>query len=221
MIKKILSVFIVCFTVNCFSQSYMNGVVNSAPLKIFTKAKTPDEFTGSPYYDDSFLPAKIDDGEHTMDAFVRYNAVEDVVEVKIKRNTDEINVLPKLKKIRYVLNDYKIFIDEFVNEDGESINGYMLDYYTDKGIRFLARPEPDVIEAQPARTGYDKDKPAHLDVEMVYYIQKDGARLKEVRLKEKDFKKLFSDKPKMIPYFKDNKIKDGKDVVRMLEYYSS
>ncbi|WBL23561.1 hypothetical protein [Zunongwangia sp. HRR-M8] len=219
--KEYIFLLIFALSYNIFSaQSFMNGMQNSAPLKIFTKKKTPERFTGSPYIDDSFLSAQINDGERSMSAFVRYNAVEDVVEVKIDEQNSEIYTLPKLKKIKYKLKDYEIFIDQFTDSNGETVNGYMLDYFSNQGVRFLARPEPDVVPAQPARTGYDKDKPAHLKVDMVYYLQKNGGRLEEVRLREKDFKKILSDKEKMNAYFDRNKIKNEEDVVKMLKFYT-
>ena len=219
--KKNILIFLLLIVINNLNaQSYMNGMANSGPLKIFTKAKTPEKYTGSPYINDLFLPTIIDDGERSLEAFARYNSVEDVVEIKVQKNSDEINVLPKLKAIKYRLLDYTIFIDNFKNTEGETIDGYMFEYFSDSGLRFLARPLPDVIPAKEARSGYEESRPAHLDVNMSYYIQKDGGRLKEVRLKEKDFKSIFSDKGKMDAYFKENKIKDEQDVVEMLRFYS-
>ncbi|WP_373059900.1 hypothetical protein [Zunongwangia sp. H14] len=78
----------------------------------------------------------------------------------------------------------------------------------------------DIIPAQKARTGYDRDKPADINVEMECYLSLDNNFYKRTRLKEKDLEDFF-DSSHMKAYFKEHKIKDEKGVVEMLRYYES
>ena len=221
--SKIINTLLLIFFLNGMYGQQMdsNALFGTNKMVFYSKSKTPDGYTGSPFLTENFKSGIMrDDKGKTMKGFFRYDAVEDVVQVKINKDDSKSYVLPKLKSIIYELDNYSIFIDQFQDEKGKAINGYMLDYYSKNNLRFLARPNPDIIPAKPAKTGYDKDKPAHLDIDIVYYVQKDGGRLNEVRLKAKDFKDLFSDKSKMESYFKENKIKDEQDVVAMLEFYA-
>ncbi len=78
-----------------------------------------------------------------------------------------------------------------------------------------------MIPGTKAKSGYDKPKPARIKIDQVYYLQLDGGNLHEVRLKEKDFKEYFEDKPGMEKYFDNHKIKGLDDVKKLLEFYDN
>lgn len=217
--KKYIYLLLVFISFEMTSQNLDN--ISNTGMLVYTKNNTPSDYTGSPYAEKDFQSGIImdTDKDKQQEAMLRYNAVEDVVEIKLNGD-DEVHILPKLKNIKYDLGEYTYFIENFLTEDSGRIEGYFRQYYADKNILFISYPKADVTESTVNSTGYQKAKPAHLDVDMLYYVQKDGGRLKEVRLKEKDFKSIFSDKGKMEAYFKENKIKDEKDVVEMLKFYS-
>ncbi|GAA4326210.1 hypothetical protein GCM10023115_39360 [Pontixanthobacter gangjinensis] len=200
------------------SNAQISENVSMTGMQIYTKDKTPKEYTGSPYAEKDFKRGIIYDmnKDKSQPAFLRYNAVEDVVEIRLKKN-DESSVLPKFTHILYKMGDYTYFIDNLKTDNGY-IEAYFARFYDGEKAKFIARPVADITEAQVAKTGYEKDKPADLGVDMVYYISIDGGEFKEVRLKERDLEDFFSSK-KMEDYFDKNKIKTEGDVVKLLEYY--
>lgn len=217
--KKIfLLLFLATFAMEAQIQS--TPFASQSGMQIFTKVKEPDSYTGTPYYEKEFQPGTIhDDKGRSLDVLMRYNALEDVVVVKAGMRDKESYMLPKLKTITYELADYTYFIDNIHTENGW-IEAYFAKYYEGPKASFIGRPEVDVIPAKKAATGYDKDKPANIDVEMVYYLSLNGEKYKEVRLKEKDLEDFFSS-DKMEEYFDEHKIKTEKDVVGLLKFYEN
>ncbi len=216
--KLILLLFISSFAVQA---QQANQFASQSGMMIFTKEKEPDTFTGSPYVEDDFQQGIIhDDKGRSQKAFMKYNALEDVVVVKLNKLDSDSYVLPKLPSITYELPEYTYFIDNIDTEDGNK-ESYFARYYQGDKVNFIAIPEVDVIPPQKAMTGYDKDKPADIDVDMTYYLSLNGGLYKEVRLKEKDFKELLGDAGKMKKYFSDHKIKDVKDVQALLKFYEA
>lgn len=189
-------------------------------MVIFTKEKTPDNYTGSPFVEDEFVSGVIKDEQgRSQKAFMKYNAVEDVVVVKLKPLDQDSYTLPKLTKITYEFPDYTYYIDNIKTDNGIK-ESYFARYYKSDKVDFIGIPNVEVTQPQKARNGYEQDKPADIDVEMTYYISLDGGIYKETRLKEKDLEDFFKS-DRMEDYFDDNKIKDEKDVVKMLKFYDS
>lgn len=216
--KNIITLLVCCLSFFISTSQISDNMSANTGMQIYTKSKTPDKYTGSPYVEGDFRRGIIYDKnkDNSQPALLRYNAVEDVVEIRLQPN-DESRFLPKLTHIIYKMGDYTYFLDNINTENG-NLEGYFARYYDGNKVRFIAKPVPDVRQAVMAKTGYEKDKPADLGVEMVYYISTDGDFYKEVRLKEKDFEEIFTS-DRMEDYFDDHKIKSEKDVVKMLEFY--
>lgn len=197
-----------------------NIMMNKNRMVIPTFNNTPETFTGSPYLDEEFKKGVIDDGEgRTQEAFLRYNAVEEEMEIKLKKEDEQLMVLPKLRKITYTIDDKKYFIDTYRTEKGEKLQGYFVSFYEGEEVKLLGWHRPDVIEARKARSGYEKDKPAHLKVDLEYYISKNDGRLQEIKMNPRNFKKLFKDSRAMKKYFSENKVKTTEEAVEALEYF--
>lgn len=213
-------IFLLLLLAGFLSQAQqVNQFASQSGMMIFTKEKEPDTYTGSPYVEEDFQQGIIhDDKGRAQKALIRYNALEDVVVVKLNKMDADSYVLPKLTTITYELPNYTYFIDDIDTDDGKK-EAYFARYYKGDKVSFIGIPKVDVIPAQKARTGYDKDKPADIDVDMTYYLSLDGGVYKEVRLKEKDFEELLGNSPKMKTYFDKHKVKDEKDVVEMLKFY--
>lgn len=217
--KYYLALFTTVFFSFISSAQISDYLPGNAPLQILTTNNTPEGFTGSPYVEKDFINGVIMDTDgKTHPAFLRYNAVEDVVEVKLTQSEPKTFVLPKLKNISYRMNGYTYVLDSFRTDKGETMEGYFINYYDGKNVKFYARPLPDITPAQKAKTGYEKDKAAHLSVKTEYYLGLNGT-LKNVKLKDKDFKSALPPSKDIDKYFKDNKVKTVQDYTKMLEWY--
>ncbi|MGM0934679.1 MAG: hypothetical protein ACQEWD_14680 [Bacteroidota bacterium] len=217
--RFLLFSLIVVFGFNAYSQINSQNVLNDR-MTISVYKKTPEGFTGTPFVDEEFKKGAILDEEgRAQPAFLRYNAVEGIMEIKLNKLQEDIHVLPRIKKITYTIDDYTYFIDSKRTEDGELLEGYFVSYYEGDNVKLLGWPRPDVIQAQVAKTGYDKDKPAHLKVDMEYYLEIGDNRLQEVKLRPRDFRKTFDKDAAMKKFLSDNKVKDLDDAIEALKFY--
>jgi len=216
--KKFLAIISISLFAFTSSAQYFDNVSNTG-MQIYTKSKTPDNYTGSPYVENNFLLGTIRDFKQnkTLPALLRYNAVEDVVEIRLQLE-DKSSVLPKYTHIKYDMGDYTYFIDNINTEDGFK-ESYFANYYDGKNVKFIGVPEPKVTPAQEAKTGYGNDKPASLRVDMIYYISLDGGQYKKAKIKEKDLKDILGESDRIEDYFDNNKIKTIEDIVEMLKYF--
>lgn len=216
----ILSAILLCGTVGFAQISEL--IPGNNDMQILTVKKTPEGYTGSPYVEKDFTQGVIVDADgKTQPAFLRYNTVEDVVEIKMKRTDEDVFVLPKVKNLTYNLNNYTYVLDSFRSAEGGRMEGYFIHYYDGENIDLYGRPLPDVTEAQMASTGYGKDKPAHLSVKMEYFLSVDNKPLQEVKLKKRDFKKALPQSQLVDKYFSDNKVRSVEDYTKMLEWYNN
>lgn len=220
--KKIfIIIFSGLFGIAAMAQSE-NVMMNKNRMIIPTFNNTPETFTGSPYFEEEFKKGVINDGEgRTQDAYLRYNAVEEEMEIKLEKVDEQFMVLPKLKKITYSIDEKKYFIATYRTEKGEKLQGYFVSFYDGEEVKLLGWHRPDIIEAQKARTGYEKNKPAHLKVDLEYYISKNDGRLQEVKMKPRNFRKLFNDSRAMKKYLSDNKVKSTEEAIEALKYFEN
>lgn len=212
-------ILLVFFTMSANSQVTDQDLLNNQ-MVIPVYKKTPQGYTGSPFVNEEFKNGVILDEEgRSQPAFLRYNAVEGIMEIKLNQQQERIHVLPRIKKITYILDGYTYFIDAKRTEDGELLEGYFVKYYDGENVKLLGWPRPDLSEAQEAKTGYEKDKPAHLKVDMEYFLQLGENRLQEVRLRPRDFRKTFDKSEAMKDYLSDNKVKELDDAIEAVKFY--
>lgn len=212
----LLGVFFIFNT--SFSQNPMTG---NSPMHILVIDKTPEDgYTGSPYVEENFVQGTIVDSKGTnMKAWLRFNTVEDVVEIKLNKQDEEIYELPRLKNISYDLNNYIYELDSYRTKDGDLLEGYFIKYYESDKIKFVAKPEPDLRRAEKAKTGYDEDKKAHLSVDIEYYLAFGEGNLLKVNLKEKDFEKTLPSSPAVEKYLSEHKLKEAVDFQKFIAWF--
>lgn len=181
---------------------------------------------GTPYLNEKFIPAKISIDNSKVYS-VRYNAYSDEFEVKMAE--DNIQTLNKAvenititmvstKELYGALNytDSKTGLDRgyfvFLTPDNENAKLYLK-----KAKRF--------IEAKPAQTGYDVDKPAEFkDAKETFYISVGDGYAQEVPKKKKEISKIWPEKAKEINAFvKSNKIKSNReeDLIKLVNYINT
>lgn len=217
--------FLFClFFVGLFGYSQVGwqpGIVKMPySMETFKKEKTPEKFTGSPYLEENFVAGIIkDEAGNKQDAHFRYNAVEDIVEIKME-NADktEIRVLPKVKELTYAVDDYKYILDSFKTNKGEKIENFLIEYYKGDSFALYGHPLPKVTMAQIPKTPYEKYKPAHLSVQEDFYIKKDDGLLYQVKLRERDFKKILPKSKELNNYLAANKLETPGDYAKLLKW---
>lgn len=218
--KYLLLLVLICggFSLNAqVNQNFYNDralmLIQDEPIK---------GLTGNPFLNEEFQKGLIiADNVEAQPAFLRYDAMDGKMEIKLEEHSDEVYELPRVKDIKYILDGHTYYIDSKRTSRGELLEGYFIQYFKGENIQLLGWPKLDVERASKAETGYEKDKSAHIEVEMEYYIKMDDKRLEEVRLRPRNFRKFFNDSNDMKEYLSRNKVRDVEDAIKALEFYES
>lgn len=170
-----------------------------------------NDVKGSPYLNESFQAgtAKVKDKE-PLNVFLRFNVAQDQIEIKLDSRSEEVYLLPRNGNSIYEIGDQTIVFDEFVSE-GNRISGYFIEHFDGDQFRLLEKPVATLTEAVKAKTGYDKDRPAEINIEEEFFILTEDGKAQNVRIKQKDLKKAF-DSEGARKYLGDNKIRSVQDL---------
>ncbi|MGB8704143.1 MAG: hypothetical protein WCD31_03845 [Gillisia sp.] len=179
---------------------------------------------GSPFFEEQFTPGILvdtdsDSSNHKL--YFRYNVISDQVQIKVLPSKNEIYVLPRQDRYKYRLKDYSYILENFDTSEGKKISGYVIQYFNGEKVNFFCKPEYRIIPGREAKTSFETEQPAKLEIDPVYYLQFGDQPLQEVKLKERELKEFFRANPEMDQYFKDHKIKEPEDVVKMLSYFEA
>ncbi len=196
----------------------MNALVEYAKMH---RPGLPAEYSGSFYIEEEFFPGivVVEGKDKKLNVYLRYNALQDEVELKLKKEDNKVYKLPRMENIYYKTPDYDYVLKSFKTEDGKEVNGYIIRYYEGEEAKFFAKPlahmQPEVVP----RSGYDKYKPAHMSVKTFYYLSVGDEPFTEIRLKERHIKKELPNTSQLKKYFSDHKVKTTEDVVELLKFY--
>lgn len=193
----------------------------------YTTVSTPTptlHLSGTVYLNNEFSKGKIQDTEKGtwQEAWLRYNALEDLVEVKLDLNA-KAKVLPKLPQLEYQFEDYTLTFRSLEMASGEKLEGYLLEYFSNDEISFFAKPQ---LKAQINENHRDHSyapnfgkRGYELSVDNTYYLKKEG-QMHEIALQKRDFKMLFPNEREVETFLEKNKIKTVEDVKKFLQFYT-
>ena len=189
-------------------------------VKTYKHTNVPKEFTGSFYAEEEFIPGtiRVNDGEKKLNVYLRYNALQDEVELKLQPDEEKVYVLPRLENIVYKAENYNYKYGSFPTAEGDVIKGYVQVLHEGEKAVLIGKAKTHMKDEVHPRSGYDRYQPAHLSVEMNYYLSVDGSPFEEVRLREKDFRKKLSG-PEMKDFFSDRRVNSVEEVIQILGFY--
>ncbi|WP_029331992.1 hypothetical protein [Gillisia marina] len=223
--KKIIVIVLFFNSYLGFSQNEVSDYVTLRDqLKVYNENGqiSNSKLDGSPYLIEEFSKGKLlQEGKNDVEVFFRYNVLKDIVEIKQKPNQNEIFILPRTENFEFQLPEYSFFLKKMITKEGEVISGYHIKYYESDDILFIGEPKSRITTAQAATTSYERDKPSKIIINMDYYLSLNGNPLTEVRLKEKDFKKILKNSSDLKEYFKEQKMKEIDDFKEMLKFYET
>lgn len=223
--KKVLVLFFVVFaSVVSYSQVAINSQVaisdsgNHSLMLISTKENPNlNKLNGSPYLQNEFQYGTVEiEGKEPLLVFLRYDVVQEQIEIKTDSDSDDVYVLPKNESAIYIIEG-KTFIFDQIVANGNKVSGYFINYYDGETFKLLKKPFAKVNEAMKAKTGYDKDRPARIEIDEKYYVINQEGQVLDVRLRHRDIKKSFnSDRAKN--YLSDNKIRSEEDLIAFISF---
>ncbi len=159
------------------------GNINEAQRK---RTFEKDDFKGSPYTADIFLPTTLFYGDERMgDLFYRYNALNEEIEIKINNLPDEpIQGLARDKKIRVMVGDYPLSFKTFIDKTGKTMNGYLLTLVDNGDYKLYRRTRVKYTEGMKAQNSFVKAVPSKFTQFTEYFLQVEGIdRIDEIRNK--------------------------------------
>ena len=229
MIKStFLTAFLMVLSINVFSQDAARQNLTSPGL-IYAFDMNDNSVSGTPYIVDDFMPGKISADKDGKIFSLRYNAFNDIIEVK--KSETEIEALNKqLSNVTITFTNgnksYRAF--NYIDEDSnQQKRGYFVIVSdADEGKKPLLLKERIVfIEKQKAKTSYDKTKPAQYKRKSdQYFTLDDNGIAIELPSNKKDLAKTFPKHSKdILSFIKSNKIKTSKeeDLIQLINYINT
>ncbi|NQZ42964.1 MAG: hypothetical protein HRT65_01550 [Flavobacteriaceae bacterium] len=200
------------------------GPIQEANQKLAFKN---DDFQGSPYTSDVFLPTVLYYGDENLgNLFYRYNAYNEEIEIKeTNLESEGVRALGRDKKISIKINGRPMSFKTFIDEKGTTQNGY-LTQLRDGKYSLYKRTDVKFTEGQKAQNSFIPAIPARFTKFTEYYLEIEGInRIDQLELSNRKLLKLIPDakKAELKAYLKENKIKikDEYDVYEVLEYLNS
>lgn len=175
--------------------------------------------TGSPYLNDSFLPAKVNDFKEVITA--RYNAYKDLITIKI--GDSRAFFLQKKAGNKLTFSDnkgqYQVFYDQ-----SEKARFFKVLHRTNF-YSLLVKQEVLLRGGEKPKSSYDKYIPPYFKrLKDRLYLSLDNMKAVKIPTNKKKFFKLFEDEGEQLKkYVKKHKlsIKKEEDLLKILSFYES
>ncbi|MEC3966300.1 hypothetical protein [Flagellimonas halotolerans] len=184
-----------------------------------------DDFSGSPYMNDTFVPTPLFYGDEGMGTYYyRYNAYNEEIEIK-KTNLleEQIAALTKDKSIKVMVKGKPMGFATFIDKKGNTLNGYLTTVLDGKTYDLYKRINVKFTEGQKAQNSFVKAVPNRFTHFIEYYYQEKGVnRIDEIPLKTNKVAKLFKEplRSEVKNYIKDNNldVKEESDLIKVFNY---
>jgi hypothetical protein len=225
--KKIVQIYHILFvTLLCAQIQNVSGDImdTSAYLESLTNP-IYDKIEGSPYLQETFIPARINGGEETK--FVRFNAFDNAIEINLgngqmmildKRTTYLIDVLDGSNRIYQTLS--------YRNDEDEIGMGFFERIHLDGKFALYLKERVKLVRGVKDQQAYGGEKPDEfLKVNDIYFISNFRSKtpdLLEVPRKRKDFFRFFPNREKeIVKFVKQEKLDVNlpQDIVTIFEYF--
>lgn len=217
--KEILLGIMMIFTFfQSTSQIQIPGGINQNLMLISTKeSDRMSKLEGSPYLQEDFQTGTaIVEGKEPLNVFLRYNVYQDQMEIKTNVQSEETYLLPKKESTTYRIGPETFVLDE-VAVNGNRVSGYFVEQYNGQNLRLLKKPVATVSEAVKARTGYDRDKPASINIEVEYFVVDKNGPVFKVDLRHRDVKRTF-ESTRAKEYLSDHRIRSEEDLIHFVSF---
>lgn len=213
-------IFAICCLLLC-TTAHSQILINQYHQLEFLPLEQEEDNTykGSPYLNDNFLPGSITlEGKEPVEVLLRYNVLNEEMEIKVDPAKPDIFRLNRNQSILYDIPPFQYSLQS-IRYNGKEVKGYFGKGFQGKKVSLLVKPTVEYTEAEKAK-GYGSDVPASIKIKQEYYIVSADGRVENVRLKEKDIKKLF-DSDQVKDYFKKNSLDTVDDLNAFLSFHEN
>ncbi|RYJ43355.1 hypothetical protein [Flavobacterium beibuense] len=186
--------------------NYNNGQIGA----IYSKKADSQPAQGSQYYNEKFLPGKVDDANEV--SMIRYNAYSDEIEVQV--NNEILVLQPKDNQTITLSGDkgaYKYL--QFTDKENVSSQRYLIPISENDKVNIYKKENIYLQPEEHPTSGYGSYKaPMYRKKDLEYYIQLNNGDIVYMSTKKKDVTAIIPGKEKEIKNFiKENKIDTDED----------
>lgn len=187
------------------TSGYMNGQI------AFAKKAESQPATGTQYYEERFMPAKINGSDEIV--VVRHNAYSDEIEVKVH---EEIRVVQPVEGLIVKLaggTNTSYEYQTYVTEDNLTRQNFLIVVSDNPNLKIYRKDRITLIPEQHPTGGYQKYKAAsYKKLDPEYYIKLKDGKIVYFDTKKSEILSMFPAKQKEIKAFiKENKISTSED----------
>ena len=196
------------------------------PIKEANTKRTfnPEEFQGSPYTNNSFLPTRVFYKDEDMGPlYYRYNAFNGEIEVKESPAEEGIRALGRDKNIAILNGKYPMSFKTFIDRNNNTLNGYLTQLVDGEEFDLYRRIRVKYTEGQKAANSFVKAVPSRFSQFTEYYVQKKGVnRIDEFVGNNRSLYQLVGSQGKndLKSFLKENDLnpKEEQDLIRIFQY---
>lgn len=200
---------------------------NMPPSALYSFDNSDKTIRGSVYIQKIYMPARLSLMDGTKIFKLKYNAYND--EIEIENEGQEANALNKNIDnliITFVGDDKTYEAIDYIDDEGNTSRGYFVHVNgANTKHQLLIKETIKFTDRKPAKTSYDKTKPAEFKrLSDTYFVTNGDNPAVEFPKKKKDLAKIFPDKYDNISNFmKENRIKTSReeDLIRLMNYINT
>lgn len=188
-------------------------------LMLITTREAPEKApTGSPYFeDDEFRKGIVYISEKTsLDAWLRYNVMEEVMEIKLNPDSEEVYRLPLEEEVVYKFGSRTYSADR-LRVAGSTYFGYFTEYYRGQFLSLLGKPQLEIQESTQPKSGYT-DSSDRLKIKEEYFVIWNTGKIEKVRPRHREVRNLFDSKLAQ-DYLKNNRVRSIEDLTDFIAFY--
>lgn len=185
-----------------------------------------DSAVGTPYINDDFLPAKINNGKVTQ--LIRFNCTDDQIEVKQGKTKVLLLDLAKNQKVILTDGSNKIYhIYKYKDKNGKSKVTYLELINDDINYRLYKKERKKFVPKQNAEGYKEATLDEFIPLSDIYFItdfHSKSDKLLQIPTKKKKLFSFFKNKRKELERFnKDEKLDftNSDDLIKTIDFYFS
>jgi len=202
------------------SAQYSTRVADSDGRSLTERKEKSQPATGSMFVNEKFMPAKI--SGNAAPVLLRYNGYADNFEMS-NPQANETKTLPKdpNSTITFVADDKKYVLADYVKEDGNTNNGYLIVVNETAKVKIYKRERITMTPEFFPTNSYQSYKPANYKKADDEFYVKLGDKEPVFFSGKKEFAKLVGGKNKeVLDFIKKNNINTEKeaDLVKLSAY---
>ena len=171
------------------SDSRVNDLFELIKNRVSKNSYSDTKIKGSEYFDEKFKPADVKyfGKDLNQNIFLRYNAYSDEIEFTNNPKTQSsdkilmknINILCQIEGEKYIYTDY-------IDENDFRKKGYLIELFAGKKYVLYEKKLKIFMEGSNAKTSLERSFPQRFVEKHKYFISKNNATKKEIKLNKKN-----------------------------------